>query len=66
MRHVPLDATQLSVVHAFIKSDVDQMLMIGAGGYGKSEVVYKSNKRAAAGVGLYPGSLARYFTSHYR
>ena len=32
-RHVPLNATQLSVVHALINSDVDPMLMIGAGGY---------------------------------
>ena len=40
-RHVPLDPTQMSVVHAFIESDGDPMLMIGAGGYGKSEVVYK-------------------------
>jgi len=32
-RHVLLDATQLSVVHALINSDVDPMLMIGAGGY---------------------------------
>ena len=80
------------------------MLMIGAGGYGKSEVVDKSkelllqqkfsvaattgeaaalidgstihtlldfptrkaHEKAVERVGLYPGSMAQYFTSHYR
>ena len=103
-RHVLLDATQLSVVHALINSDVDPMLMIGAGGYGKSELLIKCKellqqkcsvaattgeaaalidgrtihtlldfptrkaheKSAVDCVGLYPGSMAQYFTSHYR
>jgi hypothetical protein len=41
LRHVPLDATQLSVVQSFITNDAHPMLMIGPGGYGKSEVVFR-------------------------
>ena len=41
LRHVPLDATQLSVVQSFVTNDAHPMLMIGPGGYGKSEVVFR-------------------------
>ena len=41
LRHVPLDTTQLSVVQTFISDDISPMLMIGPGGYGKSEVVFR-------------------------
>jgi len=40
-RHVSLDATQQSVVDAFCASQNSLMLLIGAGGTGKSEVVFR-------------------------
>ena len=40
-RHVSLDATQQSVVDAFCASHNSLMLLIGAGGTGKSEVVFR-------------------------